>query len=114
MTIIRRWDMLNESAYKDLNNAFIRWVRSGSPEACEWLNDSSIEFIRTFSGKCNAKGYIFHKGIVDIPSKPTTFCLNYIFDGKDIQLIERLEAETDELKRVDILEKFGAVCLSWS
>ena len=100
----------------DINaDAYWNWRCNGMPEADDELNDSNVTLIRAYKERNPAAmGYKMHTGIVNIPNKIYNFCFEFLLNGNDTELINELNAETDELKRLDILHRNGAIALTWS
>lgn len=102
-----------KTAIEKNKEAYLEWLSNGRPEAFDLLNDSNIELIKAYKEENpKAKGYKFWKGLKDIVSKIYTFDMEYIFDG-NTSCIEELNGEKDEIKKIDILEKYKAIHIIW-
>lgn len=105
---------LNE-AIENNKMIYYKWIIKGRPEADDNLNDSNRNLINAYKKNYpNAKGYMLYKGVVEIPNVVYNFDLDYIFNGDDTELIQELEKEKEEYKKLNILDKNNAICLVWS
>lgn len=113
--------MTLEQAKEKNNDASMFWLWEGMPEAYDKLNDSNRDIIKAYLKEFpNAKGYKFHKGIIDLKSEKTlyNFCCDYVFNGtpENITKIQAAEKAPNAFpKRLqNILEEANGICLLWS
>lgn len=93
---------------------YVNWMRCGMREADDALNESNRRLIKAYQKEHpNAKGYKLWKGIIDIPEQVYNFGIDLIFDGTP-EIINEINNESDEFKRLKIFEKYGAVGIVWS
>jgi hypothetical protein len=104
---------LQEVIYKN-NAIYAKWVINGRREADDELNDSNRELIRAYQKEYpNAKGYKCNKGIVELSDNIYNFGIDILFVGTE-EIIKKLNAETAEYKKLDILDDYNGIYLAWT
>lgn len=94
--------------------AYVKWVINGMCEADDELNSSNMELVRAYRKEYpNAKGYKAWNGIEEITETIYNFAMDIIFDGTE-QAIAEINAESDESKRLNIVEKHNGIYLVWT
>lgn len=99
----------------DKNNAiYAKWVINGRHEADNELNSSNRELIRAYQKEyLNAKGYKCNEGITELSDDMYNFGIDILFIGTE-EIIQKLNAEAEEYKKLDILDDYNGIYLVWS
>lgn len=99
----------------DKNNAiYAKWVINGRHEADDELNSSNRELIRAYQKEyLNAKGYKCNEGITELSDDMYNFGIDILFIGTE-EIIQKLNAEAEEYKKLDILDDYNGIYLVWS
>lgn len=99
----------------DKNHAtYAKWVINGRCEADDELNNSNRELIRAYQKEySNAKGYKCNEGIVELSDDMYNFGIDILFIGTE-EIIQKLNAEAEEYKKLDILDDYNGIYLVWS
>lgn len=96
------------------NIAYAKWRAYGQREADNILNDSNRELIRAYQQEYpNAKGYKCNEGIVELSDDMYNFGIDILFIGTE-EIIQKLNAEAEEYKKLDILDDYNGIYLVWS
>lgn len=99
----------------DKNNAiYAKWVINGRCEVDDELNSSNRELIRAYQQEYpNAKGYKCNEGITELSDDMYNFGIDILFIGTE-EIIQKLNAEAQEYKKLDILDDYNGIYLVWS
>lgn len=106
--------MTLKEAIQNHFDAYINWYRNGRHEADNELNDSNRELIRAYQKEyLNAKGYKCNEGITELSDDMYNFGIDILFIGTE-EIIQKLNAEAEEYKKLDILDNYNGIYLVWS
>ena len=104
--------MTFEEAKKKNDEAYLKWLMLGRPEAFSELNDSNRDLILSYlEENPNAVGYRLFEGIVELKNKALyNFCCDYLFDRSLAEKVKTIKP----INIGEVLNEKNSLCIIWS